>query len=113
MSFDQAIFTVITLADQAAAEAKAASDDTAFIQPIGPAERRLHEHLMGLPTGGVRKLVVLMYYGREGASNIHVADNVIHGAPEQLFDQLSSKPKPAEYLRAGRTMVPADRLQGG
>ena len=69
---------------------QAASDEAAFIQPAGPAERRLHEQLMGLPTGDVRKLVVLIYCGREGTSNVHVADNVVGDPKERLVDQLSS-----------------------
>jgi hypothetical protein len=61
MSFNGTLTTTITLADEAAAEAKAApDDDSAMFTPAGPAERRLHEHLMGLPAGDVRKLVVLM-----------------------------------------------------
>jgi hypothetical protein len=110
MSYDDTISTTIDLADQAAAEAKA-SDDAAFIQPAGPAERRLHEHLMGLPADDLRRLAVVAYCGREGTSNVHVADNIIHDTPERLVGQLMSKPKLGEYLRVGRTLVPVDRLQ--
>ena len=56
MSFNDTLSTVITLADEAAAEAKAPSDDAAMFTPAGPAEHRLHDHLLALPVGDVRKL---------------------------------------------------------
>jgi hypothetical protein len=111
MSFDDTLSTTITLADQAAAEAKAASDDAAMFTPAGPAERRLHEHLMGLPVGDVRKLVVLMYCGQHGERNVGIADGFIKSPKEELVDQLMSKGRLASHLRAGRMTVPPERLR--
>jgi hypothetical protein len=47
----------------------------------------------------------------ERSGDVHVADNIQGDPKEQFVGQLSSKPKLSEYLRAGRTLVPADRLR--
>ncbi len=110
MSFQDTISTVITLADKAAAEARA-SDDSAMFTPAGPAERRLHDHLLALPADDLRKLVVLMYCGHHGSRGVRVAEGFIKSPKEQLVDQLMSKDRLASHLRAGRMTVPAERLQ--
>ncbi len=93
MSFDDTLSTTIDLADQAAAE------------------RRLRDHLMGLPVGDLRKLVVLMYCGHHGVRGVGVAEGLIKSPKEQLADQLMSKDRLGSHLRAGRMTVPAERLQ--